>query len=425
MKKWVIRADNLGKSYHITTEYNAHHTLQEQLMAGMMAPLRWLRRLGQKEAFDDERMQQIWALRHLSFEVGRGEVVGIIGHNGAGKSTLLKILAGITEPSEGDAWVRGRVASLLEVGTGFHPELTGRENVFLNGAILGMTNDEIERKFDQIVAFAEFEQFIDTPIKRYSSGMTLRLAFAVAAHLEPEILLIDEVLAVGDAAFQKKCLDKMESVAQEGRTILFVSHDLGAVQDLCPRTVCLSLGGVIADGASSEVIKSYLQSVQEVQANTTLDRWNRRSRRWGQAARLHKCRVLDEKNQATDTLLFGEPLRVLLEVKATAPIKELSVGIRIDSQTGRPIAHAISQYDQQLFEAAPEQPLQLTATMETPKLTPDSYWLTITLFNGKRIVDQLTQVVRFTVLEATYPGQASFNSRARGHLLLPVAWETR
>lgn len=403
---WIVRAEGLGKQFEISSEFNANPTLQERIMS---------LRLRRKAV---AASSHIWALRNLTFEITQGEVVGIIGHNGAGKSTLLKILAGITEPTEGEAWVRGRVASLLEVGTGFHPELTGRENVFLNGAILGMGRQEIMSKFDEIVAFAEFEKFIDTPIKRYSSGMTLRLAFAVAAHLEPEILLIDEVLAVGDAAFQKKCLAKMNDVAQEGRTILFVSHDLGAIQDLCPRVICISQGGIVADGANREVVKTYLQSLQTFQVSGDLSQLKRRRSDWGKTIRWQRCQVINSNGQVTDSLLFGEQLRVRLQADAAMRVSEISVGVRIDSQVGRPIAHAISRYDDQVF--ATHESLTVCVTLNTP-LTPDTYWLTISLYSGKRYLDHLEQVVRFTVLEAAVEGQNSFIERT-GHLLLSAEW---
>ena len=228
--KPVIQAERVSKQYRIGTREVAYETLRESIMEAARSPLKRLRRRNGESSNDT-----IWALEDVSFEVTPGEVVGIVGRNGAGKSTLLKILSRITEPTSGRIELYGRVASLLEVGTGFHPELTGRENIFLNGAILGMKKAEIDRKFDQIVDFAEIERFIDTPVKRYSTGMYMRLAFAVAAHLEPEILLIDEVLAVGDAAFQKKCLGKLGNVAKGGRTVLFVSHNLQAVADLCSR----------------------------------------------------------------------------------------------------------------------------------------------------------------------------------------------
>src|SRR6266704_1271942 len=235
MSETAIQVENVSKLYHIG-ERKPYKTVRESLMNVLSAPSRLSRRLRKtKTRRADET--ELWALRDVSFEVKQGEVVGLIGRNGAGKSTLLKVLSRITEPTAGRITIRGRVGSLLEVGTGFHPDLTGRENVFMNGAILGMSRAEIRRKFDEIVAFAEIEKFLDTPVKRYSSGMYVRLAFAVAAHLEPEILLVDEVLAVGDAEFQKKCLGKLEDVAtKEGRTVIFVSHNLGAIAQLCSNT---------------------------------------------------------------------------------------------------------------------------------------------------------------------------------------------
>jgi lipopolysaccharide transport system ATP-binding protein len=229
MSNLAIRIEGLGKRYKIGVKRERYYTLRDSLMNALTSPFR--RRRGQaQEDNPHSQVDFIWALKDVSLEINHGDIIGIIGRNGAGKSTLLKILSRITEPTEGQAEIFGRVGSLLEVGTGFHPELTGRENIFLNGVIMGMTRAEVQRNFDEIVAFAEIEQFLDTPVKYYSSGMYVRLAFAVAAHLDPEILLVDEVLAVGDAAFQKKCLGKMEDVAKGGRTVLFVSHNLGAIQ---------------------------------------------------------------------------------------------------------------------------------------------------------------------------------------------------
>jgi len=255
MSEYAIRVENLSKLYRIGGPQERYKTLRDAITNAAAAPVQRLRRLGQP-APQNETM---WALKDVSFEVKHGEVLGIIGRNGSGKTTLLKVLSRITEPTEGEVRLRGRVGSLLEVGTGFHPELTGRENVYLNGAILGMRKHEIERKFDEIVAFAEVEKFLDTPVKHYSSGMYVRLAFAVAANLEPEILLVDEVLAVGDAAFQKKCLGKMGEVAGEGRTVVFVSHNMGAVQSLCPQAVWLDIGGIAAMGRAGPVVTKYLQ----------------------------------------------------------------------------------------------------------------------------------------------------------------------
>jgi lipopolysaccharide transport system ATP-binding protein len=258
MSETVIKVENLGKRYTLRHQAAATGLFRDQLAHAFRAPLRWMNRAANGVATTQE---EFWALRDVNFSIKRGEVIGIIGRNGAGKSTLLKILSRISEPSRGRVRITGRVASLLEVGTGFHPELTGRENVFLNGAILGMTRAEIRRKFDEIVAFAEVERFLDTPVKHYSSGMYVRLAFAVAAHLEPEILVVDEVLAVGDMQFQKKCLGKMQSVAEtDGRTVLFVSHNTSAVQNLCTRTLLLNRGELAFDGSVREGLQRYLDS---------------------------------------------------------------------------------------------------------------------------------------------------------------------
>ena len=256
----IVDCERLGKRYQLRHERERQQyvALRDVIAAAVKAP--FTRRNG---SVPPPAREDFWALRDVSFQIASGEVVGIIGRNGAGKSTLLKVLSRITEPSEGRVTLDGRVASLLEVGTGFHPELSGRENIFLNGAILGMTRAEIVRKFDEIVAFAEVERFLDTPVKRYSSGMYVRLAFAVAAHLEPEILVVDEVLAVGDAEFQKKCLGKMHEVSRGGRTVLFVSHNMAAIQALCSRVIVLQGGRTIADGAPGESISAYLAAASQ------------------------------------------------------------------------------------------------------------------------------------------------------------------
>jgi lipopolysaccharide transport system ATP-binding protein len=252
--KPIVRIENVSKQFRIGAREPGYDTLRESIIHALNAPFRRLRRQNGKP-----KNETIWALKDVSFNVAEGEVVGVIGRNGAGKSTLLKVLSRITEPTVGRIRLYGRVASLLEVGTGFHPELTGRENIYLNGAILGMTKAEIDRKFDEIVDFAELEKFLDTPVKRYSSGMYMRLAFAVASHLEPEILLVDEVLAVGDAAFQKKCLGKMGEVAKQGRTVLFISHNMTAIRSLCGRAIWLDGGQVVGSGETGQVVLEYLQ----------------------------------------------------------------------------------------------------------------------------------------------------------------------
>src|SRR2546427_1519382 len=263
MSDVVIRAEDLGKKYLIGHEAHdgRYVTLREALMRNVRSMWQKTTDLARGNAIvQGDSVEEIWALRDINCEIRQGEVVGIIGRNGSGKSTLLKILSRITEPTEGRVSIRGRVASLLEVGTGFHPELTGRENIFLNGAILGMSRAEIRRKFDEIVAFAEIEKFLDTPVKRYSSGMYVRLAFAVAAHLEPEILLVDEVLAVGAGQFQKKCLGKMSIVASEGRTVLLVSHNLEAVRRICIRGVFLSSGRIQSSDRIDQCIEQYIEA---------------------------------------------------------------------------------------------------------------------------------------------------------------------
>lgn len=260
----AIEVRDLGKRYTLTHQPRGGYTalrdvLAEQARTLLGAPRRWLRR---EPPPQDPGQEPFWALKGVNFSIQPGESVGIIGRNGAGKSTLLKLLSRITEPTTGRIALRGRVSSLLEVGTGFHPELTGRENIFLNGVILGMSRAEVARKFDEVVAFAEIEQFLDTPVKRYSSGMYVRLAFAVAAHLEPQVLLVDEVLAVGDAGFQKKCLGKLEDVAKEGRTVVFVSHQMAMINALCQRAIMLNGGKLVEDGPTEAVLSRYLTSVQ-------------------------------------------------------------------------------------------------------------------------------------------------------------------
>jgi lipopolysaccharide transport system ATP-binding protein len=273
MSDSIISVENLSKCYKIGRQAQKGDGLRHLLEQAVRAPLGWFNAESRAKR---SKTEEFWAVRDLSVEINRGEMVGIIGRNGAGKSTFLKLLSRITEPTTGSIKLRGRVASLLEVGTGFHPELTGRENIFLNGAILGMSRVEIKRKFDEIVAFAEIDKFLDTPVKRYSSGMYVRLAFAVAAHLEPEILIVDEVLAVGDAEFQKKCLGKMEDVsAREGRTVILVSHQMPAIQNLCTRCILMDKGRLIMQGATEEIVNSYMTKGATLAAEGLNDREDR------------------------------------------------------------------------------------------------------------------------------------------------------
>lgn len=320
-RQLAIRAKGLGKAYQLGGAEERNETFREMVMSSLAAPFRRLRRLGG----EDVNAERFWALKDINFDIQAGEVVGIIGRNGAGKSTLLKILSRITDPSEGRVEIRGRVSSLLEVGTGFHPELTGRENIFLNGAVLGMTRFEIESKFDEIVAFAEIERFLDTPVKRYSSGMYVRLAFAVAAHLEPEILVVDEVLAVGDAAFQKKCLGKMGEVAKTGRTVLFVSHNMAAVRALCTRAILLQNGNVAADGDIESIIEQYMiQSLNE--ADQPHEMLPLHHKKYGLSLQSVDLKV----DQDNDDVSMS--LEVVIEAEGT--IRNIGVGIEVTSLGG-------------------------------------------------------------------------------------------
>lgn len=324
--KPIIRVENLSKEYRIGAREAAYSTFRESLVGAMRAPLNRLRRNGSSAE------ETIWALKDIGFEVLPGEAVGIIGRNGAGKSTLLKILSRITEPTGGKVELYGRVGSLLEVGTGFHPELTGRENIYLNGAILGMRKAEIDSKFDEIVAFAEIEKFLDTPVKRYSSGMYVRLAFAVAAHLNPEILIIDEVLAVGDSAFQKKCLGKMKDVATEGRTVLFVSHNMAAVQRLCTRAILLEDGKVVQDGPVQQVVLKYLDSGIQQRGER---RWNDLTRAPGdEVVRLRAVRALNLSGQVADSFNTTQAFVVVLEFCVLAPGHQLSAAFYFYDESG-------------------------------------------------------------------------------------------
>jgi lipopolysaccharide transport system ATP-binding protein len=333
-----ISIEGLGKRYSIGEPGSEYSTLKEALTSsvrGLAASARALVRGGGRH-----RREHIWALRDVSFEVARGEAVAVIGPNGAGKSTVLKILSRITEPTEGRATIRGRVGSLLEVGTGFHPELTGRENTYLNGAIIGMTRREIARKFDEIVEFAEVSRFIDTPVKRYSSGMYLRLAFAVAAHLEPEILIVDEVLAVGDAAFQRKCMGKMGDVAQQGRTVLFVSHNMDAVQRLCSRGILLERGRVAAQGGIADVVARYL-SARDVEAapGEWLD-LAEVSRSGSGEARFARVRYWSDDTGPAGNAYPRGRLNVEMEVDAEHPLKVESLAVAVWTAGGVKLVNA-------------------------------------------------------------------------------------
>src|ERR1044072_3715910 len=312
----IVTAENLGKQYRLGTQSAAYATIRESLTNAILR-----RENGRAKG-------HIWALRDVNFEIAPGDVVGIIGRNGAGKSTLLKILSRVTEPTTGRVELHGRVGSLLEVGTGFHPELTGRENIFLNGSILGMSRKDIVRSFDEIVSFAEVEKFIDTPVKRYSSGMYLRLAFAVAAHLEPEILVVDEVLAVGDFAFQQKCLNKMQDVSVHGRTVLFVSHNIRAISALCRRCILLDHGKIIQDGRADQVIQTYVSSGLPERAEVLQEPVP------GQQMNLLRVALCGEDEVPRAQVGYHEPFRLRFDYEVNRPSNEAGLGMAIFTVEG-------------------------------------------------------------------------------------------
>jgi lipopolysaccharide transport system ATP-binding protein len=361
-----------------------------------------------------ENPRDLWALKDVSFDVKRGQVVGLIGHNGAGKSTLLKILSRITDPTSGEAWFDGRVGSLLEVGTGFHPELTGRENVFLSGAILGMSRSEIASRFDEMVAFAEMDRFIDTPVKRYSSGMFVRLGFAVAAHLEPEILIVDEVLAVGDAKFQRKCMDKMRMAAQDGRTILFVSHNLGSIQQLCDRAVVLSGGRLIGEGDPAEATALYLKSTA---ATNTQDVAQREDRKGEGRSRLQRVRIYSlGHEEAEGFLMYGASAR--FEFHISEPLPDPSCRFTIFSHLGQSVCH-LTSLAAVSSDAAAGDARQFVCEIPDFPLTPGQYRLNVAIASGSTLQDHLQNAAGFDVESGTMHGRGLLPSQQRNSICVP------
>jgi homopolymeric O-antigen transport system ATP-binding protein len=392
----AIRVENLSKRYRIRHGEGSYRTLRESLAGAATAPWRRLRSAlsvaGRAAA--SSRCEYFWALKDVSFEVPAGKAVGIIGRNGAGKSTLLKILSRITKPTGGHAEVRGRIGSLLEVGTGFHPELTGRENIFLNGSILGMGRREIARSFDAIVAFAEVERFLDTPVKRYSSGMYVRLAFAVAAHLEPEILLVDEVLAVGDAAFQKKCLGKMGSIARGGRTVVFVSHNMGTVASLCETAVRIEAGTVSEIGPARQIVESYLADAAQMSPPWLDLSEQPREGDNGRQARLQALEWLTPL-----PLQHGEPLRLRIHFSTSGAHDDVAVGVGFANLEGA----RFLTFDSDFVTGRKSLPPGGTHTVEvaSPALpvAPGMYALDVGIRSGDRFaLDYLPGVSRVEVV---------------------------
>ena len=414
----AIHVEGLGKQYYIGRRLEKYPTLRDRLADAFTAPFRRAGKLLRGQATGAAELDEtIWALRDVSFDVERGEAVGIIGRNGAGKSTLLKLLSRITEPTAGFGDIYGRVGSLLEVGTGFHQELTGRENVYLNGAILGMTRAEIDLKFDEIVGFSGVERFIDTPVKHYSSGMYLRLAFSVAAHLEPEILLVDEVLAVGDAAFQKECLGKMGSVAKEGRTVLFVSHNMGAITQLCERAIWLEEGRLKSNGPSTDVVAAYLSSGMEGHAT-----WHAPSTPSSDVeVRLKSARLLSTDGCPTATVDFDCPLMVEIAYDVVQSVRNLFIAIRMADALGNIVFESMDT-DSTGLKGAVREPGQYVSTCRIPGglLKPGNYLFTVfSLIERVKFIEFYENVLALDVSMVGY----RLNDKRLGVVTPVFQWE--
>ncbi len=400
----IISIENLGKSYlvgHKAEKAEAYSTLRDSLTRATSHLIsRTVGMLRGQQLILGDSIEEFWALRNLSFNVNQGDVLGIIGHNGAGKSTFLKLLSRITDPTEGRIVLRGRVASLLEVGTGFHPELSGRENIYLNGAILGMSRREITKKFGQIVEFAEVNRFLDTPVKRYSSGMYVRLAFAVAAHMDPEILVVDEVLAVGDTQFQRKCLGKMQDIAtQEGRTVLFVSHNMSAIKSLCNRAVCLDRGRLVADGSTDSVLQKYLQASTGGKRDGTID--PNRLHQYGTGDfDFRSVQLVSPSSEPVQAVETGSPLRFVVQFVIHKPLENVFIELSIADAEGRQLT--LSRMPDHSRQALHLQPGHYEVSLESHlQLFPGSYSVLLGAhhFDGATI-DWIEQALDFEVLNA-------------------------
>lgn len=422
MNDTAIHVEKLGKRYRLG-QREPYKALRDRITQVAHAPFRLLKsRLKKAPTIPNRNGEFIWALKDVSLEVKRGEVIGIIGPNGAGKTTLLKILSRITEPTEGYAEIRGRVGSLLEVATGFHPELTGRENVYLNGAILGMRKREIDRKFDEIVSFAEIDKFLDTPVKRYSSGMYVRLAFSVAAHLEPEILLVDEVLAVGDAEFQKKCLGKMQNVARGGRTVFFVSHNMGAVRNLCSRGLLIKEGRAHSSGTIEEVIQEYLRTTYDGELSTSLP---------GEQDNVApgKVQVTGFQAKASSPDGGGGPPQTGVAAKFVIGyttnqqerLPRLQVGLAIRDVLGSSVFYCSTLMSNSDFYSAPPQG-QVTCKIDFLPLIPGKYWVDIRVYDIQAEASYVAYSGGFDVMEGGNIGFTIYKGTQWGSVVVPHQW---
>jgi len=419
MSDTVIQVRNLSKRYRIGVREKAD-TFAEQLKSVITYPVKNFRRITNLNRFNGADDPSIfWALKDIHFDVKQGEVLGIIGKNGAGKSTLLKILSRITEPTTGEVRIKGRVSSLLEVGTGFHPELTGRDNVYMNGTIHGMSKKEIDRKFDEIVDFAGVETHIDTPVKFYSSGMKVRLGFAVAAHLEPEILIIDEVLAVGDAEFQKKCLGKMDDVSKSGRTVLFVSHNMGAVENLCSEVIVIQKGEILISGNAKESITTYL-SVSSANENIKLPI---RPKNYNPLdVFFKKINLLNSNGVYTNNFRFGESFIIEIEIGSSSDLQDLSLICGIDSFEQKRIFTSVSSQKDIKLTIKNNHSVRILISYRDLILHPGTYHLFLSIRKGRKIVYDTIQINSIIQInEASYNDKVSFEGHY-GFLRVDPNW---
>jgi lipopolysaccharide transport system ATP-binding protein len=414
----IIKVENLGKRYQIG-QREAYHTFRDSIMRAAKAPWHGLKsRLNGAEPQADRN--HVWALSEVTFEVMPGEVLGVIGRNGAGKSTLLKVLSRITEPTTGRIELYGRVGSLLEVGTGFHPELTGRENIFLSGAIMGMRRIEIAQKFDQIVAFAEIEQFVDTPVKRYSSGMYVRLAFAVAAHLDPEILLVDEVLAVGDAAFQKKCLGKMGDVAREGRTVLFVSHNTASIEALCSACLMFKNGRLIARGTTLEILSRYAADDADLGSadRSLLEHSGRRN---NCIPTMTRVELRSGGATPTGVVRMGASLEIRVSYVAGSPLRPV-LGAIVKTTYGAPVFCTSDRFCEKLVLCNPLVRGTVVCTIEKIPLMPGLYAIDLYLGDANGDFDVIDGAATFEVLAADVTGSGRLPPASLGPVYCQANW---
>jgi lipopolysaccharide transport system ATP-binding protein len=432
MSDIAIRCEGLSKQYRIGQQ-ERYRALRDVIADAAASPIRRLRATfnghnsnGTDHSSNGSKPLQenlIWALDDVSFEVKRGELVGIIGRNGAGKSTLLKILSRITKPTNGHAEINGRVGSLLEVGTGFHPELTGRENVYLNGAILGMRKAEIDRKFDEIVGFAELEKFIDTTVKRYSSGMYVRLAFAVAAHMETEVLLVDEVLAVGDMEFQRKCLGKIGTVGKEGRTVLFVSHNMVAIQNICRRSLLLNKAKIQFDGHSEKVIQTYTESAASESRAATEDLKHHQNRQPACQPIFSRMKIMDHHGATTTTFAPGDDVIFEFELTPSNPITQPTLGVGIDNALGVRVFSVATYFSNAQWKLL-DRPTIVRCRIPNISLLPGRYALSLSVGSVYNyLMDAIPYAAFFTVEPNNFFGNGRLPTLDLGVVLSKSSWE--